>query len=428
GKCQELLNKGGRIFICTNELSNEKSCISKIATKGPTGNIINHLAVVYQIFKSTPVPRKSTNQNKLFMPITQEKQKHLEFLLYEWIILGALPISMLETSSFWCFINNLMPIFNIPNHKRFQNKIFESKTYVSLKSSELLEHEASWLKEVILAIKYLPYPHSDNSSNMKKALNQISWIKRVSYTAYTIQLVVGKGMLSAKVLIARAKRLISFFTRPKQNERLINVQKQYAVSTDVEEKSINESQLVFYHALTDCETRWSSTFNAWGYLLILKLFIEILSTTMNVTNADAETKKDGKQLKKINLTFEECSFINEVMPILGLFAETIERLKGSQYSTISYIYPAIQKIKSRLSFFVTMDKNDSDNENDLEDAFDKLQIEDDAEDDKLKSSQKRLRTKLYGESLFNSYSSDVDKVDKYLTLQEISKDQNALTW
>ncbi|CAG8486304.1 84_t:CDS:2 [Cetraspora pellucida] len=170
-------------------------------------------------------------------------------------------------------------------------------------------------------------------------------------------MVVGKEMLPAKVLIARAKRLISFFTRSKQNERLINVQKQYAISTYVEEKSINESQLVFYH---------------------------ILSTTMNVKNADVKTKKDGKQLEKINLTSEEWSFINEVMPILGLFTETIERLEGSQYSTISYVYPAIQKIKSRLSFFEPMNKNDNDDENDLENVFDELQIEDDAEDDEPK--------------------------------------------
>jgi hypothetical protein len=42
---------------------------------------------------------------------------------------------------------------------------------------------------------------------------------------YTIQLVVGKGLLLAERLVARAKCLISFFTTSKQTERLIEAQK-----------------------------------------------------------------------------------------------------------------------------------------------------------------------------------------------------------
>src|SRR2546423_13111239 len=66
---------------------------------------------------------------------------------------------------------------------------------------------------------------TDNASNMKKCLNQISWLQRLSCTAHTIQLVVRKGLLAAEILIAHAKRLINFFTSPKQNERLLNAQK-----------------------------------------------------------------------------------------------------------------------------------------------------------------------------------------------------------
>ncbi|CAG8625208.1 4014_t:CDS:2, partial [Racocetra fulgida] len=63
--------------------------------------------------------------------------------------------------------------------------------------------------------------------------------------------------------------------------------------------------------------------------------------------------------------------------------------------------------------------------NEFEDAFNGLQIEDDEEDDEPKESellQKKLKTKLYGESLFNSYNFDnVDEVNRYLVLQEILK-------
>ena len=107
------------------------------------------------------------------------------------------------------------------------------------------------MKEITLAIRYMPYPHTgdaiqnvlekiisewdlqnkvffcttDNASNMKKCLNQIPWLQRLSCTAHTIQLVVGKELLAAEILIARAKRLINFFTSPKQNEHLLNAQK-----------------------------------------------------------------------------------------------------------------------------------------------------------------------------------------------------------
>jgi len=57
---------------------------------------------------------------------------------------------------------------------------------------------------------------------MKKCFAQIDWLHRLSCTAHTIHLIVGKELLTAKILIARAKRLINFFTSPKQNEHLLN--------------------------------------------------------------------------------------------------------------------------------------------------------------------------------------------------------------
>ncbi|CAG8789350.1 26287_t:CDS:2, partial [Racocetra persica] len=73
GECQELPDKTGRIFIYTNKLLNRKDYTSKIMTKGSTGNIINHLAVMYQIFKNTPLPTRSTNQDESFTTITKNK-------------------------------------------------------------------------------------------------------------------------------------------------------------------------------------------------------------------------------------------------------------------------------------------------------------------------------------------------------------------
>jgi len=39
-----------------------------------------------------------------------------------------------------------------------------------------------------------------------------------------LQLIVGKGLACVKLLVLRAKQLIDFFMRPKQSERLENIQ------------------------------------------------------------------------------------------------------------------------------------------------------------------------------------------------------------
>jgi len=105
--------------------------------------------------------------------------------------------------------------------------------------------------EAILAVQYVPYPHTsnnicnvlrniisnwnltgkvftmttDNGSNMVKAGKLMNELTRLPCTAHTLQLVVGKGLVPAEVLIARAKRLINFFTTPKQTEKLLEIQK-----------------------------------------------------------------------------------------------------------------------------------------------------------------------------------------------------------
>jgi hypothetical protein len=111
------------------------------------------------------------------------------------------------------------------------------------------------MHEIILTVEYVRYSHTaenisdtllalldewelrekvhiittDNGSNMKKAINDLSTIstniKWQPCTAHTLQLVIGKGLNIVKLLVLRAKRLIDFFLRPKQSERLEQIQK-----------------------------------------------------------------------------------------------------------------------------------------------------------------------------------------------------------
>src|SRR3954452_3193554 len=111
------------------------------------------------------------------------------------------------------------------------------------------------IQEVVFTIEYVKYPHTaqnisdallvildqwelkekvyiittDNGTNMKKAIkdmNEVSLnIKWQLCAAHTLQLVIGKGLNPIKLLVLRAKRLIDFFLRPKQSERLEDIQK-----------------------------------------------------------------------------------------------------------------------------------------------------------------------------------------------------------
>ena len=107
------------------------------------------------------------------------------------------------------------------------------------------------LNEVTLAVQYIRYPHTanhicetvekilddwnlsnkvysittDNAYNMKKAVSNMNDIIWQGCSSHTLQLVIGKALLPVEMLVARAKRLIDFFLRPKQSERLEEVQK-----------------------------------------------------------------------------------------------------------------------------------------------------------------------------------------------------------
>jgi len=115
----------------------------------------------------------------------------------------------------------------------------------------------------VLAVDYIRYPHTanhisdtlltildewgirnlthiittDNGSNIKKAIKDMELIASNIFwqpcSAHTLQLVIGKGLSVIKPLVKRTKRLIDFFLRPKQSERLMNIQIQMNRHSDV---------------------------------------------------------------------------------------------------------------------------------------------------------------------------------------------------
>lgn len=274
------------------------------------------------------------------------------------------------------------------------------------------------LKEAMLTIHHVKYPHTgenikdilnqiieewnlkgsvfcivtDNASNMKKAGRLLNPIHRLPCTAHTLQLVIGKGLLPAQVLIARAKRLINFFMSPKQSERLEVAQ--HALCED--ENSIIRDTANYLHAIADVETRWNSSFLAWQRLLRIRPFIIMVQSTLAVTqNPDIQLKKDFARLNKIMLKDDEFDAIEALVEILGQFAVATEWLGGSKYSTSGFMYPTIQIIMKNLKPTNTSEINID--FNDTETAFDDIISEDGDEElfeETTSNSQKKKKINI----------------------------------
>ncbi|EXX53180.1 hypothetical protein RirG_246390 [Rhizophagus irregularis DAOM 197198w] len=110
------------------------------------------------------------------------------------------------------------------------------------------------------------------------------------------------------------------------------------VGDNVQKEEESNLHTVFYRAITDVETHWSSTYIAWERLTILKPYIDIVISSLNASK-DPNSKEDAKRLMKINLTNDEWEIMRDLLEVLGPFAELTEKLEGTKYATMSYMYP-----------------------------------------------------------------------------------------
>jgi hypothetical protein len=202
--------------------------------------------------------------------------------LTDWIVEDLQPLYVVQSPSFRKLIGELDPSFIMPDEKGVKKIIYNAYNSMLPALIEKINVEAKnvslttdmWtakngqeyigitcsyidskfnLYEVTLTVNYVRYPHTsqhimesleetldewklrektftittDNAANMKKAISDMDGIEWQGCTAHTLQLVIGKGLVLVKKLIVRVKRLIDFFMRPKQSERLEDIQKKY---------------------------------------------------------------------------------------------------------------------------------------------------------------------------------------------------------
>ena len=190
------------IFVCNQKLENGENCTTKIETSGPTGNIISHLGRKHKIYEHSKPPASTPSMKQVKInhyavsnsipQMTQDRQKYLETLLFEWLVLDFQPLYLLKSPSFRRFINALNENFELPSDKEFRKRIFEAYEF-SQKQLKQYIHENSnsvsltcdlWtsrskqgflgvtchlitpdfeMKEITLAIRYMPYPHTGDT-------------------------------------------------------------------------------------------------------------------------------------------------------------------------------------------------------------------------------------------------------------------------
>lgn len=207
--------------------------------------------------------------------------------MVNWIILDSQPLCIVQSKALRHFIYELDSAFIMPSQETVKKIIYNAFHYSLPQLKQLLLMDAKFISltmdlwtarnrqgylgvtcsylnqsftlvELTLDIDYIRYPHTavhiretlesilnewniydkiftittDNANNIKKCVQNMEGISWLPCTAHTLQLVVGKGMKPAEVLIARAKQLINFFMRPKQSERLENIQQRFPELAD----------------------------------------------------------------------------------------------------------------------------------------------------------------------------------------------------
>ncbi|CAG8813520.1 12707_t:CDS:2, partial [Dentiscutata erythropus] len=90
---------------------------------------------------------------------------------------------------------------------------------------------------------------------------------------------------------------------------------------------IQNKENIILRAQSDVVTRLNSTYNIWVYMLELKLYIEILASSLT----------------------DEWTVVTGIIKVLKPFNDITNYILGSLYSTMSIIYPTISTLHNALS-------------------------------------------------------------------------------
>ncbi|CAG8745416.1 7679_t:CDS:2, partial [Acaulospora morrowiae] len=194
----------------------------------------------------------------------------------------------------------------------------------------------------------------DGGSNMIKVCHFLTskfGINRLPCAAHTLQFSVQAGIKQLELIHTRLKSLQAFFRSPKQAQRLREEQKKLThEDQDInnDPTANNSNQWNPLDILTDCKTRWNSTYLAWKRILKLDDAIRSLAATLSLAK-DTQTRNEGERLNRLRLNSEEFNFIENIIKLLAPFEAITRQISGAKYPTISLIYPYMRLLKQKFA-------------------------------------------------------------------------------
>ncbi|CAB4413086.1 unnamed protein product [Rhizophagus irregularis] len=322
-----------------------------LAWYGSPSSMKTHLSEMHKITKAIAMRYEEEELEKLkkpdniINPHDSSKQESLTKNVIGFVIGTVQPLSIIEDPDFINMINGFDERYKVPCIKTLKDRIFTAyeigkntlkSQFMQVQDISLtldawsspahlpyLGITAHWLtskfepQEVLLSIEELLYPHgaieiqehlfdlfykwgidskiiaivTDNSSNVRKACNNISIGKRIPCAAHTLQLSIGKGLDIIKELIGKCKHLISFLSADKKKQQLkesqIYLYRQQAMQ-ETEDKDLEgkAENIICLDVIKANNTRWNSTLYVFQRLIILKPAIQMLKASlMSNTNS-----------------------------------------------------------------------------------------------------------------------------------------------
>jgi hypothetical protein len=329
----------------------------------------------------------------------------------------SLPFNIVSSSAFRKFLNQIDPAFVMPSNKYIKTIITEeyNKGVKNLKSylnntceyisitTDLWTAKSKrgyigitghWLTEdfkpiyALLRLEKISYPHTgnsisemiketiidyslgnnficmttDNGSNMvlaSKLLNEtFSKLQRLKCTAHTLQLTVNIALKAIKTQTKKYRRLVKYFSTPKQVEQLEKAQQDLNKTTYIgnydnsnidenEDESGDEDKPSYprmIRNITEIKTRWNSKYHSWKRLAKLKNAVKWIAATLPLSS-NRQDKLDGEKLNQILISDEEWDLLNQLIEIFKPFDEMTTYFSGANYATISSILPLIESLK-----------------------------------------------------------------------------------
>lgn len=388
-------------------------CEKMLAWCGSPSSMKAHLLGSHQITKAIAMKYqeeelKNLKQTDDIKPHNPSKQESLTKNVIGFVIGTVQPLSIIEDPDFINMINGFDERYKIPCTKTLKDRIstiYENgKDLLKIKFTQVqhisltldawsspahlpyLGITAHWItskfepKEILLSMKELPYPHSayeiqehlfdllfeweidskitaivtDNASNMKKAFDNLEMCKRIPCAAHTLQLSIGKGLDTIKVLIDKCKHLISFLSADKKKQQLresqIYLYRRQAMQLNTQETENLEDKadkLICLDVIKANNTRWNSTLYAFQRLTLLKPAISMLKASL-MNDTSLYIRKEGEKLEELYPTVNEWKVINEIVEILSPFEQATRLLSGIKYPTIGFTYPSMYNLKEKL--------------------------------------------------------------------------------